>query len=99
MKIARMVLAGCAALAVVSSASLAQQAMTGSGTITTIDRLQGKIGIRQSQEGTVGANTVGVSEQYKMQGAQLDALHAGDRVTFSATEAGGVKTITKIEKK
>jgi acetyl-CoA carboxylase carboxyltransferase component len=98
MKIATMALAGCAALVVLSSAGLAQQATTGKGTITTIDRIQGKIGIRQSQDGTVGANTVGVAEQFKLQGAPLDALHAGDRVTYSATETGGVKTITKIEK-
>jgi hypothetical protein len=28
----------------------------------------------------------------------LDAVHAGDKVTFSATEAGGIKTITKLQK-
>jgi hypothetical protein len=27
----------------------------------------------------------------------LDALHAGDKVTFSATETVGVKTITKLQ--
>jgi hypothetical protein len=28
----------------------------------------------------------------------LDTLHAGDKVTFSATETGGTRTITKLEK-
>jgi cell envelope opacity-associated protein A len=28
----------------------------------------------------------------------LDNFHAGDGVKFSATEAGGVKTITKIDR-
>ena len=98
MKIAKSVLASCAALAMLSSVSLAQQAMSGTGTVMTIDRTQGSIGIRQSQSGTVGANTVGVAELFKLQGSSLEALHAGDRVTFTATEAGGVKTITKIEK-
>jgi hypothetical protein len=28
----------------------------------------------------------------------LDTLHAGDTVSFSATETGGVKTITKLQK-
>jgi hypothetical protein len=27
----------------------------------------------------------------------LDGLHAGDKVTFSTSEAGGVKTITKFQ--
>jgi Cu/Ag efflux protein CusF len=98
MKIATIVLASATALAMLSSVSLAQQAMTGTGTVTTIDRTQGSIAIRQTQSGTVGANTVGVAELFKLQGGSLDALHAGDRVTFTATETGGVKTITKIEK-
>jgi hypothetical protein len=29
----------------------------------------------------------------------LEKLHAGDKVTFSASEIGGKKTITKIESK
>jgi Cu/Ag efflux protein CusF len=98
MKIAAIVLASCAALTIPGSASLAQQAMTGTGTVTTIDRIQGSIAIRQTQSGTVGANIGGAGEQFKLQGGSLDTLHAGDRVTFTATEAGGVKTITKIEK-
>ena len=28
---------------------------------------------------------------------QLDKFHAGDKVTYSASETGGKKTITKIE--
>ena len=49
------------------------------------------------ESGTVGANTGG-AEQFKLQGGSLDAWHAGDRVSYTATEAGGVKTITRIEK-
>jgi len=104
MKIAKIVLAGCAALTVFSSAgffssaTLAQQAMTGTGTVTTIDRIRGTIAIRQTQSGTVGANTGGLSEQFKLQGGSLETLHAGDNITYTATEAGGVKTITKIDK-
>lgn len=98
MKIAKIVLASAAGLTLLSGASVAQQAMTGTGTITTIDRLHGSIAIRQTQSGTVGANTGGISDEFKLQGSSLEALHAGDRVTFSATENGGIKTITKIEK-
>jgi Cu/Ag efflux protein CusF len=97
MKIAKILLAGSAALTIISSAVLAQQALT--GTITKIDRINGTVAIQQTQSGTVGANTGGATEEFKAQGGlSLDAWHAGDKVTFSATEAGGVKTITKLQK-
>ena len=87
-----------AALALVSSAALAQQAL--SGTVTRIDRLNGTISIRETPGGTVGASGGTVAaRQYKVPGSSLEALHAGDLVTFSATQSGGVDTITKIEKK
>jgi hypothetical protein len=97
MKIAKMILAATFSVALISSASLAQQSLT--GTVTQIDRINGTISIRQTQSGTTGANSNGAAEQFKPPaGFSLDTLHAGDRVTFSATEAGGVKTITKLEK-
>jgi hypothetical protein len=97
MKIVTIILAGTAALAIIGSAALAQQALT--GTVTKIDRINGIIAIQQTQSGTTGANTGGAAEEYKAQGGlSLDALHAGDRVTFSATETGGIRTITKFQK-
>ena len=97
MKIATIILAGTAALAIIGSAALAQQALT--GMVTKIDRINGIIAIQQTQSGTTGANTGGAAEEYKAQGGlSLDALHAGDRVTFSATETGGIRTITKFQK-
>jgi Cu/Ag efflux protein CusF len=97
MKIAKIISAGAAALTIISSAALAQQALT--GTITGINRINSTIAIRPTQSGTVGANTGGAAEDFKVQGGlSLDALHAGDKVTFSATEAGGTKTITKLQK-
>ena len=98
MRMAKTTLAGCAILAVVGSAALAQQATTAKGMITKIDRTTGTIAIQRTQEGTVGANSGGAAEEFKVQGASLDAWHAGDKVSFTATEAGGSKTITKIEK-
>ena len=95
MKQAKAALAG-AILAVIPSLALAQQTQT--GTVTTIDRINGTIAIQQTQSGTVGANTGGATEQYKVQGVSLDTLHAGDKVTFSVSESGGKKTITKLEK-
>ena len=96
MKIARFILAGAAVLSLIGSAALAQQALT--GTVTGIDRINRSVAIRQTQNGTVGANTGGASEEFKVQnGLSLDNMHAGDRVSFSASEAGGVKTITKFQ--
>ena len=97
MKIAKVILAGTAAFTIVSSAALAQQALT--GTVTKVDRINGIIAIRPTQSGTVGANTGGAAEEFKAQeGMLLDALHAGDKVTFSTAETGGIKTITTFQK-
>jgi Copper binding periplasmic protein CusF len=76
---------------------LAQQER--SGTITEINRLNGTIAIRQTQNGTVGANAGAPAEPFKVQGGlSLDALHAGDKVSFTAADTGTTKTITKIQK-
>ena len=97
MKIAKLLSAGAAALAIVGSAALAQQAAT--GTITGINRLNGTIAIQRTQSGTVGANAGGAAEEFKVQaGLSLEDLHAGDKVSFSASEAGGTRTITKLQK-
>ena len=96
MKMAKIVLAGSTALMLISSVALAQQALT--GTVTQINRINGTIAIQQTQSGTVGAGAGGAAEQFKAQESQLSTLHAGDRVTFSASETGGTKTITKIDK-
>jgi Cu/Ag efflux protein CusF len=96
MKIAKFILAGTAVLTIISSAALAQQALT--GTVTEVNRINRTVAIRQTQSGTVGANTGGAAEEFKAQdGLSLDSLHAGDKVTFSAAETGGIKTITKLQ--
>jgi Cu/Ag efflux protein CusF len=98
MKLAKILMAGTAALTIVSSAALAQQTQT--GTVTLVDRISGTVVIEQSQSGTVGAGTGGAAEEFKMKdAAALDAVHAGDRVSFSASQSGGTKTITKIDRK
>lgn len=97
MKLANLVIAGAAALTLVSSVAFAQQALT--GTVTRIDRLNGTVAIQQAQSGTVGAGSGGAAEEFKVQnGASLDAVHAGDKVNFSATTTGATKTITKLER-
>lgn len=95
MKIATIILAGTAVLTI-GSAALAQQALT--GTVTAVDRINRAVAIRQTQSGTVGANTGAAAQEFKAQdGLSLDNLHAGDRISFSASEAGGIKTITNFK--
>jgi Cu/Ag efflux protein CusF len=97
MKIAKLILASAAAVAFISSAALAQQALTGS--ITKVDAPNGKITIQQTQSGTVGANTGSATDEFKVQdGLLFNALQAGDKVVFTATDIGGVRTITKLQK-
>ena len=98
MKIAKVVLAGAAAFVAVSSTALAQQTHT--GTITQLNRLNNTVAIRQTQNGTVGANTGGVAEEFKVgSGVSLETLHAGDIVNYSVNDNGGAKTITKLDRR
>src|ERR1700678_69182 len=97
MTISKILSVGVVALAIVSSAAFAQQARN--GTITGINRLNNTVAIRQTQDGTVGANTGGAAEEFKVgSGVSLDSLHAGDRVSFSASGSDEAKTITKIDR-
>jgi Cu/Ag efflux protein CusF len=87
---------GVLAVGACMPAAMAEQATE--GMITGINRLNGTVAIQQTPGGTVGANAP-ASEQFKVQdGALLESVHAGDRVTFSVTESGGVKTITKLQR-
>ncbi|OCK54072.1 copper-binding protein [Bradyrhizobium sp. LMTR 3] len=97
MKIAGMIMAAAAALSIAGTSVLAQQPRT--GMVTRIDRISGTITIKDMPEGTTGANTGAAAEEFKIQdGARLNALHAGDRVTFAVNDTPGTKTITKIDK-
>jgi len=98
MKIAKVVLVGAAAFAVLGTGALAQQTHT--GTIIQLNRLNNTVAIRQTQNGTVGANTGGATEEFKVgSGISLETLHAGDIVNYSVNESGGTKTVTKLERK
>jgi|SRR5271170_571840 hypothetical protein len=95
MKLAKLVLAG---FVLIGATSLAWAQQTVTGTVITIDRISGTIGIQQTQSGTVGSSTGGaVERQFKASDDLLENVHAGDRVTVSVGESGGKKTITKIE--
>ena len=95
MRLAKMALAG-SVLMVIGSVALAQQALT--GTVTMVDRITGTIAIQTTQSGTVGASGGGATERFKVGDGMLNTLHAGDKVSYSISEAGGTKTITKLEK-
>lgn len=98
MNFAKIILASASLLTIIGSAALAEPQ---TGMITRIDRLNNTIAIKPIQSGTVGANaTAGTAEEFRAQnGVSLEDVHAGDRVTYSVTETGGAKTITKLEKK
>jgi Cu/Ag efflux protein CusF len=97
MRITTVILTSAAAIAVMSCGASAQQAQTGS--ITKVDEASGKITIQQTQGSTVGAAAGGAAEDFKVQdGLLFNALQPGDKVVFTATEVGGIKTITKLEK-
>jgi Cu/Ag efflux protein CusF len=97
MKIAGMIMAAAAALSIAGTLAFAQQPRT--GMVTRIDRISGTITIKDMPEGTTGANTGAAAEEFKIQdGARLNVLHAGDRVTFAVSDTAGTKTITKIDK-
>ena len=97
MKLATITMAGTAALTIIGSAAFAQQPQT--GMITRIDRTNGTVVIQNTPSGTTGAGSGAAAEEFKTQnGAMLDTIHAGDKVTFSVTGTGNTKTITKFEK-
>ncbi|MBR0915326.1 copper-binding protein [Bradyrhizobium japonicum] len=92
------IFAGAAALGMLATSALAGD-MT--GMVTRIDRLNSTISIQQAQKGTVGgsAGGAGAVQEYKAKdAAMLDAVHAGDRVTYSATDNNGTGTLTKLQK-
>ncbi len=90
--------AGAAALSLLATSAVAED-MT--GMVMRIDRLNGTISIQQTQKGTVGASTgsAGALQEYNAKdAAMLDAVHAGDRVNYSATDNNGTGTLTKLQK-
>jgi Copper binding periplasmic protein CusF len=94
----RFILAGAAIITMLASTAFADD-MT--GMVTRIDRLNGTISIQQTQKGTVGgsAGGAGALQEYKAKdAAMLDTVHAGDRVSYSATDTNGTGTLTKLQK-
>jgi Copper binding periplasmic protein CusF len=97
MAIAKIISVGAAAVVITSFSAIAQQPRL--GLITEVNRLNNTIAIRTIQAGTVGANNTGPSESFKVpSNISLETVHAGDRVSYSANDSDGTKTITKIDR-
>ncbi len=84
-----------AVISAMSTAALAQQALT--GTVAKVDEQKGTITIQRTQGGTVGGGAA--AEEFKAQdGLLFNALQPGDKVSFTVSETNGTKTITKLNK-
>ena len=95
-KFAKIVIAGTATLVLAAGTVSAQENQTGQ--VTKVNRLDNTVAIRPVQSGTVGANTAGAEQEFKVKdGVSLEDLHAGNRITYSVTETGGTKTLTKFK--
>lgn len=95
MKIASILLAGTLALGVCVAAR-ADDSQT--GLVTQLNRLTNTISIKRVQTGTVGANTAGSAEDFKVKdGVSTDNLHAGDKISFQSADKDGVKTLTDFK--
>ena len=104
MKSATCLLAGTASLAMLVSVAFAQdqagkdQTKDQTGQVIRVNRLDNTVAVRPIQDGTVGANTAGIEQQFKVKdGVSLEDLHAGNRITYSVSETSGTKTITKFK--
>jgi len=65
--------------------------------VTEVNRLTNTIAVRPIQNGTVGSAAAS-SEQFKIKdGVSLEDLHAGNQITYSVSDGGGTKTITKFK--
>ena len=81
------------------SAPVAAQPPAPTGMVTTIDRINNTIVIRQTQNGTVGASSGGATDQqFNAATGVLENVHAGDNVTYAVSDSGGKKMITKIDR-
>jgi Cu/Ag efflux protein CusF len=96
MKHTKLVLAATAILTLAGTVAFAEDDLRGQ--VTQVNRLNNTVAIRPIQEGTVGANTAGSEQQFKVKdGVSLEDLHAGNRITYSVTDNGGTRTVTKFK--
>ena len=90
----------CALLTMMAATSIATAQQALSGTVTGIDELRGTISIERTSSDTTGSSSGGSTESYKVQdGLLFNAVHVGDRVSFSVDTLDGAKTITRLDTK
>jgi Cu/Ag efflux protein CusF len=108
MKSATTLLAGTVGVAMLVSVAFAQdqagkdqtkdQPKDLTGQVTRVNRLDNTIAVRPIQNGTVGASTAGTEQSFKVKdGVSLEDLHAGNRITYSLSDSGGTKTVTRFK--
>jgi Cu/Ag efflux protein CusF len=108
MKSATTLLAGTAGAAMLVSVAFAQDQATKdqgkdqpkdlTGQVTRVNRLDNTIAVRPIQDGTVGANAAATEQSFKVKdGVSLEDLHAGNRITYSVSDSGGAKVVTKFK--
>jgi len=97
MTIARIICAGAAAI-IIASAAWADEDQI--GRVIKMDPANGKITLEHRPAGTVGAaggNTL-VDEYSLHNDVAFKGLQAGDPVSFTAAQIGGVWSVTRIQK-
>jgi len=98
MRTSRATILGVAATAMFWLGALAQESRV--GTISRLDEANGTIAISEAQSGTVGSSAGSPPQTYKLQdGLMFNALKEGDSISFTVEEIGGVKTVTKVQKR
>jgi hypothetical protein len=96
MRLRQIMLAGSTAIAL-GGAIPAWADQTLSGLVTVVDRTTGEIIVKRDEGGTVGSNAAAPTEKFKLRDGIPESLHAGEKVTITYTESGGVKTAIKVD--
>lgn len=96
MRLRQIMLAGSTAMALVGTVP-AWADQTLSGLVTVVDRTTGEIIVKRDEGGTVGSNAAATTEKFKLRDGIPESLHAGEKVTITYTESGGVKTAIKVD--
>lgn len=96
MRLRQVMLAGLTVTVLVGSTpASADQTLT--GLVTVVDRTTGEIIVKRDEGGTVGSNAAAPTEKFKLRDGIPDTLHAGEKVTITYTESGGLKTAIKVD--
>lgn len=97
MQLRKIMLAGTMAIAFAGVTPAWAADQTFSGLVTVVDRTTGEIVVKRDDGGTVGSGAAVATERFKMRDGIPESLHAGEKVTISYSETGGVKTATKVD--